>query len=108
MIVVSSKGSAAGDRDFQKFVAQLVAQVRASRGVTHVATDLSTGSQFVSSDQHAALIALRAASDADIKPVVRDVQAANGSGGFSVAVYGDHTVGNDFTTLSAIRTPAFS
>ena len=46
-------------------------------------------------------IALRAASDADIKPVVKDVRAANGSGGFSVAVTGDHTAGNDFTTLSA-------
>ena len=33
--------------------------------------------------------------------MVKDVQAANGSGGFSVAVTGDHTVGNDFTTLSA-------
>jgi RND superfamily putative drug exporter len=66
-----------------------------------VATDLSTGSQFVSPGQHAALIALRAASDADIKPVVRDVQAAKGSGGFAVTVTGDHTVGNDFTTLSA-------
>ena len=32
--------------------------------------------------------------------MVRDVQAANG-GGFSVAVTGDHTVGNDFTTLLA-------
>ena len=101
VIVVSSKSSTVGDRNFQKSVADLVAQVRTSPGVTHVAADLSAGSQFVSSDQHAALIALRAASDADIKPVVRDVQTANGSGGFSVAVYGDHTVGNDFTTLSA-------
>jgi putative drug exporter of the RND superfamily len=100
-IVVSSKSSTVGDLDFRKLVAGLVAQVRTSPGVTHVAADLSTGSQLVSSDQHAALIALRAASDADIKPVVRDVQAANGSGGFSVTVYGDHTVGNDFTTLSA-------
>ena len=33
--------------------------------------------------------------------MVKDVQAANGSGGFAVAVTGDHTVGNDFTTLSA-------
>jgi RND superfamily putative drug exporter len=38
---------------------------------------------------------------ADIKPVVKDVQAANGDDGFSVAVTGDHTVANDFTTLSA-------
>ena len=101
VIVVSSKSSTVSDGSFRQFVARLAAQVRTAPGVTHVAADLSAGSQFVSSDHHAALIALRAASDADIKPVVKDVQAANGSGGFAVAVTGDHTVGNDFTTLSA-------
>ncbi|HEV3288996.1 MAG TPA: hypothetical protein VG123_08385 [Streptosporangiaceae bacterium] len=101
VIVVSSTSSTVSDGSFQHFVARLAAQVRTAPGVTHVATDLSAGSQFVSSDHHAALIALRAASDADIKPVVKDVQTANGSGGFAVAVTGDHTVGNDFTTLSA-------
>src|ERR1700722_12893594 len=101
VIVVSSRSSTVSDGSFRPFVARLGARVRTAPGVTHVATDLSAGSQFVSPDQHAALIALRAASDADIKPVVKDVQAANGSGGFSVAVTGDHTVGNDFTTLSA-------
>jgi putative drug exporter of the RND superfamily len=101
VIVVSSKSATVTDGSFRQFVARLASQVRTASGVTHVATDLSAGSRFVSSDHHAALIALRAASDADIKPVVKDVQAANGSGGFSVAVTGDHTVGNDFTTLSA-------
>ena len=101
VIVVSSKSSTVSDGSFQQLVARLAAQVRTAPGVTHVAADLSAGSQLVSSDQHAALIALRAASDADIKPVVKDVQTANGSGGFAVAVTGDHTVGNDFTTLSA-------
>ena len=101
VIVVSSKGSTVSDGSFQQFVARLAAQVRTAPGVTHVATDLSAGSQLVSSDHNAALIALRAASDAGIKPVVKDVQAANGSGGFAVAVTGDHTAGNDFTTLSA-------
>jgi RND superfamily putative drug exporter len=101
VIVVSSTSSTVSDGSFQQFVARLAAQVRTAPGVTHVAADLSGGSQFVSSGRHAALIALRAASDADMKPVVKDVQAANGSGGFSVAVTGDHTAGNDFTTLSA-------
>jgi len=101
VIVVSSKSSVVSDGNFRQFVARLVARVRTSPGITHVAADLSAGSQFVSSGQHAALIALRAASDAGIKPVVRDVQAANGSGGFAVAVTGNHTIGNDFTTLSA-------
>src|SRR5260370_24628776 len=105
VIVVSSKSSTVSDGSFQQFVARLAAQVRTDPGVTHVATDLSAGSQFVSSDHHAALIALRAASDAGIKPVVKDVQAANGSGGLSVAVTRDHTVGNDFPTLAATHLP---
>ncbi len=101
VIVVSSKSSTAGDGSFGQFVARLAARVRAAPGVTDVATGLGAGSPFVSPDHHAALIALRAATDADIKPVVKDVRAANGSGGFAVAVTGDHTAGNDFTTLSA-------
>jgi RND superfamily putative drug exporter len=101
VIVVGSKSSTVSDGSFRQFVARLAARVRTAPGVTDVATDLSAGSQFVSPDHHAALIALRAASDADIKPVVKDVRAANGSGGFAVAVTGDHTIGNDFTTLSA-------
>ena len=101
VIVVSSKSSTVSDGSFRQFVARLAARVRTDPGVTQVAADLSAGSQFVASGRHAALIALRAASDAGIKPVVKDVQAANGSGGFAVAVTGDHTAGNDFTTLSA-------
>ena len=100
VIVVSSKTSTVSDGTFRQFVGRLAAQVRTDPGLTQVAADLSAGSQFVSPDRHAALIALRAASDAGIKPVVKDVRAANGSGGFSVAVTGDHTAGNDFTTLS--------
>src|SRR3954449_7159188 len=60
VIVVSSKGSTVSDGGFRQLVAQLAAQVRTAPGVTHVAADLSAGSQFVSSDHHAALIALRA------------------------------------------------
>ena len=100
VIVVSSKSSTVSDGSFRQLVARLAAQVRTAPGVAEVATDLSAGSRFVSPGHHAALIALRAGSDADIKPVVKDVQAANG-GGFSVAVTGDHTAGNDFSTLAA-------
>jgi putative drug exporter of the RND superfamily len=101
VIVVSSRQSTVRDGTFRQFVARLAARVRTAPGVTQVAAGVAAGSQLVSPDQHAALIALRAASDADIKPVVKDVRAADGSGGFSAAVTGDHTVGNDFTTLSA-------
>ena len=100
VIVVSSKSSTASDQDFKTFVSRLEAKVGANRGITDVVSNVSSGSPLVSDNRHAALIALRAASDADIKPVVRAVQSADGRGGFSVAVTGVHTVGNDFTTLS--------
>jgi uncharacterized membrane protein YdfJ with MMPL/SSD domain len=101
VIVVSSKSSTVSDGTFQQVVTRLAARVRTDPGVTQVATGLSAGSRFVSPDRHATLIALRAASDAGIKPVIKDARAANGSGGFAVAVTGDHTAGNDFTTLPA-------
>ena len=100
VIVVSSKSSTAGDQNFKAFVGSLEAKVRTSPGITHVVADLGPDSPLVSADRHAALIPLRAATDTDIKPVVQAVQAAGDSGGFSVAVTGDHTVGNDFNTLS--------
>ncbi|HLM94823.1 MAG TPA: MMPL family transporter [Acidimicrobiales bacterium] len=101
VIVVSSREATARDSTFQAFVTRLLVPVRNSRGVTSVSTDLSPGSPYVSADHHAVLIGLRAASDGDIKPVVKAVQAANGRDGFTVAVTGSHTVGNDFTTQSS-------
>ena len=47
MIVVSSKSPTVTNGSFQQFVARLAARVRTAPGVTHVATDLSAGSQFV-------------------------------------------------------------
>ena len=101
VIVVSSKSSTVDDADFIAFVDRLAARVRTASGVTNVTSDLSPASPRVSTDGHAVLIDLRAATDSDIKPVVAAVEAANGSGGFSVAVTGEHTVGNDFNTQSA-------
>ena len=100
VIVVSSTKSTASDQDFKIFVSRLETKVGASPGITNVVANFGSTSPLVSDDRHAALISLRAANDADIKPVVSAVRSANGSGGFSVAVTGDHTVGNDFTTLA--------
>jgi RND superfamily putative drug exporter len=100
VIVVSSKSSTTNDQDFKALVVRLGAKVGASPGITDVVANLGSDSPLVSPDRHATLISLRAATDADIKPVVRAVQSANGTGGFSVAVTGVHTVGNDFTTLA--------
>lgn len=101
VIVVSSASSTVADSSFRSYVDRLIAEVRSDPGISSVGTDLSAGSKLVSSDHRAALIELRAATDADIKPVVRAVHAASGSGGFSAAITGDHTVGNDFTTQSS-------
>ena len=100
VIVVSSKSSTASDQDFKVFVGSLEAKVGANSGITDVVADFAPGNPLISDNQHAALISLKAATDADIKPVVRTVQSANGSGGFAVAVTGVHTVGNDFGTLA--------
>jgi uncharacterized membrane protein YdfJ with MMPL/SSD domain len=100
VIVVSSKSSTASDQDFKVFVGRLEAKVGTSPGITNVVANFGSGSPLVSDNRHAALILLRAASDADIKPVVQAVQSANGSDGFSVTVTGDHTVDNDFSTLA--------
>ena len=100
VIVVNSQSSTASDQNFKAFVSRLETKVGASPGITNVVANFGSASPLVSDNRHAALISLRAANDADIKPVVSAVRSANGSGGFSVAVTGDHTVGNDFTTLA--------
>jgi RND superfamily putative drug exporter len=100
VIVVSSKRSTTSDQDFKAFVGRLEARVGASPGITHVVANLGSNSPLVSANRHAAVIALTVATDNDIKPAVRAVQSANGSGGFAVAVTGVHTVGNDFGTLA--------
>ncbi len=101
VIVVSSKTATAGGAAFRSVVADLATQLRSDPGITGVRVDLAPGSPLVSAGGHAALIQLRAASDADIRPVERIVRAANDAGGFAVAVTGSHTVGNDFSALSA-------
>ena len=100
VIVVSSKSSTTSDQNFKALVGRLEAKVGHGPGITNVVVNLGSDSPLVSSNQHAALISLRAATDTDIKPVVHAVQSASGRGGFSVAVTGVHTVGNDFNTLS--------
>ncbi len=101
VIVVSSKTATASSAAFRSVIGDLAARLRSDPGISGVRADLAPGSPLVSAGGHAALIGLHAASDADIKPVVSAVRAANGAGGFAVAVTGDHTVGNDFTTLSS-------
>jgi putative drug exporter of the RND superfamily len=102
VIVLSSPSATVDDPAFRAAVSALAAHVAAMPGVTSVqaGVDQSQGSPLVSPTGHAALIDLRAASDSDIKPVVQAVRAANGHDGISTAITGEHTVGNDFSTLA--------
>ena len=101
VIVVSSRTATTSSDAFGSVVAGLTARLRTDPGISDIRADLAPGSPLVSAGGHAALIELRAATDSDIKPVVAAVLAANGTGGFAVAVTGNHTVGNDFATLSS-------
>ena len=100
VIVVTSKTTTIADASFEQFVGRLSSQVRKSPGITGVATELRMRSSSISASGPAALITLRAATDAEIKPVVRAVQAAN-SAAISAAITGDHTVNEDFATMSS-------
>jgi RND superfamily putative drug exporter len=93
VIVVSSSRYTVDAPRFHTLVARLVAESKATKKVGNVRSGI------VSRDRHAALIQIDVAQDSDIKPIVRVVQQANRAP-FSVTITGDHTVGNDFNTLS--------
>jgi len=100
-IVISSDRTTAADASFDVAASGLASRVRGMPGITAVQTDLTRGSPLVSSTGHAAIIELRAATDADIVPVERAVKAVNGVGGLSVAITGQHAVNNDVSTLAS-------
>ena len=101
VVVVSSATETTGAPAFRAAVDGLTARLRADPGISAVQAGLRPGSPLVAADGHASLIALRAATDADIKPAVAAVEAAGGRDGFAVAVTGTHTVASDFAGLSA-------
>ncbi len=100
VVVVSSSRYPAEASPFRAFVTRLVAEGRATGKVIAARTYLTGAPGLVSRDGHATLIQLLVGSDSDIKPIVSIVNRANRTPGFSVAITGDHTVGNDFNTLS--------
>ena len=100
LVVVSSSRYPAESPQFRAFVARLLAEGAATRKVIAASSYLTGGRGLVSADGHATLIRLRVDGDSDIKPIVAIVNRANRTPGFSVAITGEHTVGNDFNTLS--------
>ena len=98
VVVVHSTRHTVADPAFRAFVSRLVENVRATGGVL-TAKSYLTGNAPVSRDGHAALVQLLIASDGDAKPVVKAVQRVS-DGTFTAAITGDHSVANDFNTLS--------
>ncbi len=100
VVLVSSTRYTVTDPVFRRFVDQLVAQTRATGKTISVQSYLDGNRSLVSRDRHASLIQLLVGSDSAIKPIVSLVQKADHARDFMVAITGDHTVGNDFNTLS--------
>ena len=100
VVVVSSARYRADSPPFRALVSRLVGQLRTEGKVVNVRSYLSGSPSLVSRDGHATLVQLFVDNDAAIKPVLPLVEEANGTPGFAAAITGDHTVGNDFNTLS--------
>ena len=100
VIVLASARNHAGTPAFDGAIRRIATRLRTLPGVSDVQTHLDGASGLVSRDGHATLIRLSVSTDAQIKPVVALVQATNGHAGLTAAITGEHTVGNDFTTLS--------
>jgi RND superfamily putative drug exporter len=100
VIVFSSARYGVDSPQFRGLVSRLVLQLRATGKVINANSYLTGNPSLVSRDGHAALVQLLVGTDAAIKPVLPLVAEANRTPGFDVAVTGDHTVSNDFNTLS--------
>jgi len=99
VIVVSSNRYSVDTPQFRAFVARLVDQVHATPPVLNVQSYLGGNTALVSRDRHATLVQLFVRTDAGAKPVEALVKRAD-KAPFSVSITGDHSVGNDFNTLS--------
>jgi uncharacterized membrane protein YdfJ with MMPL/SSD domain len=98
VVVVHSSRYTVAEPQYRSFVARLVAGMRATGGVV-TAKSYLTRSVPVTPDRHTTLIELLIASDDDAKPVVSAVRKV-GRDEFTAAITGDHSVANDFNTLS--------
>jgi RND superfamily putative drug exporter len=95
LVIVRSDRYTASEKPFRDFVARLVA---AGRKEGLKAPPGATPPR--SADGHAILIPLALPKDEAAKPAERVVDRFDGRDGFTVTITGDHSIGNDFTTLS--------
>jgi RND superfamily putative drug exporter len=98
VVVVHSTRYTVDAPAFRSHVARLVRAIRATGGVDEINSYL-TGKAPISADRRATVVQLGIRSDGDAQGVVDVVRGANG-GGFSAAITGDHSVGNDFGKVS--------
>jgi uncharacterized membrane protein YdfJ with MMPL/SSD domain len=100
VIVVTSTRYTVDAPLFRHVVTTLAgAAVDTGPGILSIRTYLSGDRSLVSPNRHTTVIPLQVADDPDIEPVVSLVRSASWPD-FSVAVTGDRTASNDFTTLA--------
>ncbi len=99
VIVVGSSRYAVDAPRFRAQVASLVDELRGTGKVLNVQSYLGGNTALVSRDRHETLVQLLIEDDAGAKPVEALVRRAD-QAPFSVSITGDHSVGNDFNTLS--------
>jgi RND superfamily putative drug exporter len=100
VIIVNSARYKVDAPQYRAFVAKLVRESLATGKVRNLRSYLADGPTLVSRDAHATVVQILVDTDAAIKPLVSLVKKENGQAGFEVAITGDHTVGNDFGTVS--------
>jgi uncharacterized membrane protein YdfJ with MMPL/SSD domain len=98
VVVVRSPTLTAEDPAFQEQLRRLRQQALAT-GVLDEAAMARVEELPVSPDRHAVLVPLPLRGD-DVEPLVELVQAADGQGGFDVAIVGEATADRDFEELS--------
>ncbi len=76
-----------------------MSDIRATGKVENVRSYLDGTPGLVSRDRHATLVQLGIRNDAGAKPIEKIVERADRQP-FTVSITGDHSVGNDFNTLS--------
>jgi len=96
IVVVRSSRYTAAAPQFRSFVRDLAREGLATGKIMG-----GRASGFVvSRDRHAVAIPIGVGSDSDIKPIVSIVRRADANPDFRVTISGNHTIGNDFNTLS--------
>ena len=96
IVVVRSSRYTAAAPQFRSFVRDLAREGLATGKIMG-----GRASDFVvSRDRHAVAIPIGVGSDSDIKPIVSIVRRADANPDFRVTISGNHTIGNDFNTLS--------